>query len=285
MLKTSKFNRHEKSHSHRIALASMLESAGMWAGGEGSETVAPSEKDFETVFHHTVMHPVGKGARDAAKGKKTRKMLWCLAESHREKKRRLWSDCAELSMTLMQDVRNGRLNARYVCCTDRMVHVSGYLSTVNLARDFSLDSIGIQKGTLEHLRCACTSCVAPPYNDRQIPSSFDEPLHAKLTRSIESFVADSAYDEIKAGKMLAGQEVSPETSFPNMHLVSRDKPHAVRRNITRNINADNFLKDVSGMFVWYPDSPTKLIQFSVYLSFLGWPGGGKTLIRSLVYKR
>ena len=171
-LKTWKFNRHEKSHSHRIALASMLESAGMWAGGEGSETVAPSEKDFETVFHHTVMHPVGKGARDAAKGKKTRKMLWCLAESHREKKRRLWSDCAELSMTLMQDVRNGRLNARYVCCTDRMVHVSGYLSTVNLARDFSLDSIGIQKGTLEHLRRACTSCVAPPYNDRQIPSSF-----------------------------------------------------------------------------------------------------------------
>ena len=98
-------------------------------------------------------------------------------------------------------------------------------------------------------------------------------------------MSDSAYDEIRAGKMLAGQSLSVETGFPNLHIVSRDKPHAVRRNVTRNINADNYLKDVSGMVVWFADSPIKLIQFSVYLSLLGWPGGGKTLIRSLVYKR
>ena len=78
MLKSIKINRYEKSRSNRIALASLLESAGMWAGGEGSETVAPSEKDFETVFHHTVMHPLGKGARDAAKSKKTRKCCGAL---------------------------------------------------------------------------------------------------------------------------------------------------------------------------------------------------------------
>ena len=77
-----------------------------------------------------------------------RAMMWCLAETHRSKVMQVWAH-SKASTTLLQDGRKGRLTVRFVTCNGNLERRSGYLGTANLAKDVSLDSIGIQNGSVE----------------------------------------------------------------------------------------------------------------------------------------
>ena len=208
--------------------------------------------------------PLGSaGVSNVARAKKARKMLWCLAEGHRDLKRALWrSSAAVTSTTIFQDARKAKLSIRFNAANSNLDRRTGHLGTVDLASDHSLDSTGIQEGTMAVIRRFCSAGAPPGVHSAK--KTLDVDLYQKLTTSIEMFVSDAAADEIRAGHMLAGQSVSlmAKPDLPNLKVVGRDKPHAMRRLTQRGWKADPFLDDVHRSFVTGPGSPAHLIQFS-----------------------
>ena len=212
--------------------------------------------------------PLGKaGLSDVGKDKKLRKMLWCVAEAHRDMERALWRSSASItSTTIFQDARQAKLQIRFKMANSRLDTGSGHLGTVDLAKEHRLDSTGIQEGTMAVISRFCTPAWSPPYVEprRSITKTLDIDLYQKLTASIETFVSDAAADEIRAGHMLSGQSVSltAQPDLPRLRLVVRDKPHSMRRLTSRGWKADPFLDDVHSSFVMGAKSPARLIQFS-----------------------
>ena len=212
--------------------------------------------------------PLGcAGVKGVARHKKSRQMLWCVAEGHRDLKRMLWrAPATTTSTTICQDARKGKLSVRFIAANSNIDRRAVHLGTVDLAREHSLDSTGIQEGTMAVISRFCTPCQAPTYiaSDRLTASSLDDSLYQKLTASIETYVSDAAADEIRAGHMLAGQSVSLTAApdLPHLRVVVRDKPHAMRRLTQRGWKADPYLSEVYSNFVMGPQSPVRLIQFS-----------------------
>ena len=217
---------------------------------------------------HVRKSPLGRaGLNDVGKHKKLRKMLWCVAEGHRDMKRALWrSSASTTSTTIFQDARQGKLSIRFNMANSRLDRGSGHLGTVDLAKEHRLDATGIQEGTMAVISRFCTPAWSPPYVEphRLVAKALDFDLYRKLTASIETFVSDAAADEIRAGHMLSGQSVSltAQPDLPNLRLVVRDKPHSMRRLTQRGWKSDPFLDDVHSSFVTGPKSPVRLIQFS-----------------------
>ena len=140
------------------------------------------------------------------------------------------------------------------------------MATINLARDHSLDAIGIQSATIEGIKRFATRRWDPPYAnlpDRGIAKENDLSLYHCIRRSVEAAVADSASDEIKALHMLQRSTATTDNcKLENLKLVVRDKTHSTRRNATRNYKADAFLDEVQNNFVFGEKSPIRLIQNS-----------------------
>ena len=90
---------HAQSAPHIAAVKAL--------GDEDQQCTAPSASDFKKVLNHARKNPLGReGVTEVAGHKKSRKVLWCLAEGHRELKRALWRhpSCV-VSTTLFQDAR------------------------------------------------------------------------------------------------------------------------------------------------------------------------------------
>ncbi|CAE7253119.1 unnamed protein product [Symbiodinium sp. CCMP2456] len=64
--------------------------------------------------------------------------------------------------------------------------------------------------------------------------------------------------------MLAEQTTSGfmVETLPQLKVVMRDRPHATRRNLSRNWKADPFLDEVANAFLFAADSPVRMIQYS-----------------------
>ena len=237
----------------------------------------PSSDNFADVIKHIRKSSVGKtGLDDVGGQKKVRKMIWCLAESNRMRKRTLWragpgvdGQPVSISTTLFQDARHGRLTVRFTAASSRLEKLEGHIGTVDLAAEFSADSVGLMQATQFAVSSFCVPCFTPPYVEcpERVPSpQLDESLHQQLVQSIETFVSDAAADEIRAGHMLAGQTTSStyRPGFPQLQVVVRDRPHATRRILSRGWAADPTLDDVIQRFVLGPQSPTRLIQYSCH---------------------
>ena len=236
---------------------------------------SPSYQDFHKVLAHLRKETVGRaGVSGVAGHKKTRRMAWCLAEASRRQKHELWRSGSGAdglpilaSATLFQDARAGKLSIRFTAANSAMQKRSGHMYTVDL-KDFSTDSIGLMKATMFALKAFCALGLHPPYLDpnRQCPVP-DENFHVcqRLLASVEMFCSDAASDEIRAGHMLAGQDsVHREylPKLPNLKLVVRDRPHAVRRVLTRGWKPCGFMENVSSCFVTSKSSPVNKIQHS-----------------------
>lgn len=259
------FQKHEDSLAHHHA-----------AGEHVPEPLEfPSKKDFQSLLKHMKKNPVGQdGLAGVAGHKKCRKMVWCLAEANRERKRDLFRpgvgvDGNEvlISTTLFQDARKGKLSVRCRSASTRLVRFSAHIGTVDLCKEFSLDSIGVMQGTLFALSEFCIRWMSPPYVDdiSKVPEPhLDQQLLDQLLNSVETFVSDSASDELRAGQMLAGQSTTTQylPRLPNLKVVVRDRPHATRRNVSRGWKADGVLHDILTRFVLGESSPVRLIQYS-----------------------
>ena len=256
--------KHAGSREHQNALGEDpdLDSAG-----------TPDEDGFQELLKHCQRSVIGKsGLANVGGQKKCRKMIWCLAEAFREWRQGVGVDQQKLifSTTLFQDARKGRLCVRFASASSAAERLSGHIWTVDAAKDFSLDAIGAAKATKAAVRLFCTPCASPPHHERPHTAAMDTDLYSLVSSSIESFVSDSASDEVRAGHLLAGQRASGDyiEAFPNLRVVSRDKPHTTRRNLSRGWNADAYLEDVAQRFWFGENSPAKMIQFSEV--FRGW---------------
>lgn len=252
---------HDKSKEHQRAL--QLDSS-------TSEHSPPAEH-FLRLLKHMQKSPIGAdGLSEVGGQKKCRKMAWALAEALRQKKRAVWTATKGLdgkppviSSTIYQDARKGRLSVRYTVATSGGERQSGHLGTVDLGE--SADSISLMKSTDAILKMFATPYFAPPHVEKPMAQpTLDPHLHSRLVNSIEAFISDSASDELRAGFMLAGQSTTSVYSpkLPELKMVFRDRPHATRRNLSRNWKADAFISEVADMFLFNADSPIKMIQNS-----------------------
>ena len=259
--------KHQNSDAHQLATRDGC--------AEDDSSAAPSTKEFSQLLKHAKRNPIGRDVVPSIAGhKKCRKMVWCLAEAHREIKRSMFcsgkgvdDDDVLISTTLYQDCRKGKLTVRFTAASSRLERRSGHLGTVDLAKDFSLDSIGIMQGTFFILKSFCVRGLGAPYveNEAKTPKpALDGDLEKMLLPSVETFVSDAASDEIRAGHMLCGQSTRTQylPRLPGLKVVVRDKPHATRRNISRGWKADACLDKIINMFVLGEGSPTRLIQNS-----------------------
>ena len=267
-LQRRKLQKHGDSLDHARAAGSVrIEDGGM----------APTSKEFEAVLKHCRKSPIGvSGIADVGGQKKCRKLLWCIAEAHREKKRGFFKSSVKdigvdgctlvQSTSIFQDARHGKLTLRYTTGNSKLERNEGFFGIIDLAKSFSLDSVGLMKGTMAILRNFCTRFHNPPHLEQpqSHTASIDLELFANVVASIEVFVSDAASDEIRAGHMLARQSTAMEYQprLPSLRVVVRDKPHAVRRNLTRGWKADPFLDEVANRFVFQTQSPTRMIQHS-----------------------
>ena len=233
---------------------------------------APTSKQCLELLRHARKAPIGaEGLSTVGGQKKCRKLLWCLAEAHRDMNRALFRSGAAAdgsrtfhSTSIYQDARRGHLALRFQTAHSGLQIGHGLFGVADLARDFSMDALGIVKGTMAIIRGFCTLCQHPPHLERTHEAVFDADLFARVVASIEVFCSDAAADEIRAGHMLAKQSTSSDYTpvLPSLKIVVRDKPHSVRRNLTRGWKADPFLHEVSQRFVFAEKSPTRIIQFS-----------------------
>ena len=253
---------HEKSDSHCKAAGQITQ------GVDGRPHATPSSEQFRKVLEHAKKHPLGDGLSTVGGQKKCRKMLWCLAESSRNMKRELWSSKKGqnllCSTTIFQDVRQGILSVRCTAANSRGERWLGHVGTIDVAKQFSLDAIGLMEGLDSIVQGFCTPCLSPPHLERQHLPCMDLALYGAIKSSIEVFVSDAASDEVRAGHMLADQSTTELylPRFEQLKVVTRDKPHATRRNLSRGWKADAVLDEVSSRFIFGPESPVRLIQNS-----------------------
>ena len=253
---------HEKSAAHCKAAGQVVQSVA------GAPQSTPSADQFKKVLDHARKHQIGEGIAVVGGQKKCRKMLWCLAESSRHFKRQLWlakkGEPLLCSSTIFQDTRKGILSVRGTCANSRTERWLGHLGTLDVAKEYSLDAVGLMKGLDAIIKDFCTPCLRPPHLDKEHVPQTDISLYETVKSSIETFVSDSAGDEVRAGHMLAGQSTTDlyMPKFRHLKVVVRDKPHATRRNLSRGWKADSFLDETAFRFLFAPDSPTRLIQNS-----------------------
>ncbi len=161
MLHEAKFRTHETSQWHREAVAALLGSVD--ATLDDVDNATPSVAEFKKVLQHLKKAPIGiDGVPGVAGWRKCRQMSWCLAEGGRILKRLVWRAGGLVSTTIFQDGRKGKLTVRMKAAGDTLQRCNGYMGTVDLARDHSLDAIGIQAGTIAVINKFCTPRFAPP---------------------------------------------------------------------------------------------------------------------------
>ena len=258
-LQMRKLEKHEGSKLHQHALD---------RHADVSEVRAPTVLDFTRLAQHMRKQCLGKdGLPEVGGQKKCRKMAFCLAEVFRESKRDLWRTKNGLdgqpllvSTTIFQDARKGRLAVRFTAASSAGSKISGHMGSVRLSD--GCDS----EATMKIIRSFCTPCTNIPHLEslHGAASPMDQGLFEQVKASIETFVSDSASDELRAGFMLAEQTTSGllAETLPQMKLVMRDRPHATRRNLSRNWKADAFLDEVANAFLFAADSPVRMIQYS-----------------------
>ena len=256
--------KHEKSDDHTRAAQRKMP--------DQDSNLAPTLKQCKKLLDHARKAPLGVEGVDAIGGqKKCRKLLWCIAEAHRDLKRDWFTEGKGVdgrpliqSTTIFQDARKGRLTLRFTTANSMLNRGEGLFGVADLANDFSLDSVGLMKATMSIISTFCTRRKHPPHVERPSQASLDSDLLLRVVASIETFVSDAAADEIRAGHMLARQSTAEDylPRLPGLKIVIRDKPHAVRRFLTRGWKSDDFLDDVAARFIFQQGSPTKMIQFS-----------------------
>ena len=263
-LQPRRLRKHEASFEHQQASRPGLPTQ--------ASMLAPTAVQFQDLLSHARKATVGADGIPKVGGqKKCRRMLWCLAEARREEHRDMFRagpgvDGGELvqSTTLFSDARRGILSLRFTTANSRLEQQQGFFGAVSLSEECSSDAVGLMKGMMLILRNFCTRHKHPPHLERPRQAAIDPDLFARVVASIECFVSDSASDEIRAGHMLARQSTVDvcHPHLPCLKVVTRDKPHAVRRNLTRGWKSDTFLDEVASRFVFGPSSPTRLIQNS-----------------------
>ena len=192
---------------------------------------------------------------------KQRKMLWCLAEAERGRRRKHIQD--SVTMAIFQDARDGLLTVRFSSATPGLDYCVGPVHSLFLPKEHGVDADGLRRATLDCMKRLCIKRAHPPRLADTRSSSCNK-LDARLFKHArhitEVFVADAASDEIRAGHTL--QKLGDAGGLPNLRHVVRDKAHCARRITSRTWMADPFLKEVLELFLFNKKSPANVVRWS-----------------------
>ena len=181
---------------------------------------APSVDHFQKVLTHVRLgHAERQKIEDLGGSTKIKKMRDCLAEALFSKDRKALRQAARIS--LVRDMRKGRLLIRFVCVDSKLRIRRG---TLGIRRNFGHSSVAILKATGDILKKAATicRCVQQPVLDRK--------LLRHIRKTTTMICTDSAADEITAAEMMRGNVLrNMATLTPNLRVVLRDFAHSSRR--------------------------------------------------------
>lgn len=248
---------HENTKKHRRALQRL--------GVEDPETLcAPSVAHFQELLDHLRKAPLGQNPAmlKAIGGRhKQRKMLWCLAEVVRTRRRKHIQN--SVTMAIFQDTRDGLLTLRFSSATPGLDYCVGPVHSLFLPAEHGQDADGLRKATLDCIKRLCIVRAHPPQMAESRSGScnmLDASLFKHAKHIVEVFVADAASDEIRAGHTL--QQLGNEGGLANLRHVVRDKAHCCRRITSRAWMADQFIKDVLELFLFNKKSPANVVRWS-----------------------
>jgi len=229
-LRISLLYNHAKSRAHIKACAIQKGADAKTWDCEG----APAEGLFKTLLDAVRQGKASgeKGVNGVGKRWKCRKMKFCLAEAKRQLVRKALREA--IVIAVHQDGRKGRLAIRFNTCNNKLETYQGVLGSANLAKDFSMDAIGMRDATLAIIQNICTPKLWLPF--RRPGRKVEASTFINVFDKLELFDADAAEDETVAGKLLRGTRQGNDngqvfdTMFPNLKICNRDKPHGSRRN-------------------------------------------------------
>ena len=181
---------------------------------------APSVGDFQKVLTHVRSgHASWQKIEGLGGSTQNKNMRDCLAEALFSKDRKALRQAARIS--LVRDMRKGRLLIRFVCVDSKLRVRRG---TLGIRRNFGHTSMAILKATGDILKKAATirRCVQQPVLDKQ--------LLRHIRKTITMICTDSASDEITAAEMMRGNVLDHMAILtPNLRVVLRDFAHSSRR--------------------------------------------------------
>ena len=245
LLKFHHVKQHSMSRLHRLATT--------------TSTDHPSSKEWEQALGNF---------KNARKGTKAHAMRYCLDEGLRVVQHRLFAKMTTIALS--QGARNNKLLMRLTASTESFERVSFILGQKQLT---GTDAYAVASTTktlladyakrLDHVSpygamATCRTAAAPCAAVLQV-------LHAKT----EAIVTDAASDEMKAGRLLTGNEASAHCTclLPSVKLHCRDPTHAAGRFLIP-WQSDAYLWWVFNLLVKGKGSPTKLVQHSPALQLL-----------------
>ena len=248
--------RHARSKGHGIA-------RDRWRQGSTqvlcAGNIVPSRRQFKLLVDAINKGRAGGDERVPGVGKrcKVRRMRRCLGMGAKRRSQRFIRKCKSLS--LMQDVRHGKLGIRFKAATPTLENDSGFLGILDLVKIFNNCSAeSLQKGTVKVLAEFATSV---DYSNKRKRVDVDNDLLLHMSEIAEVFCADGAADEQLAGRLLQGGRREDESILSNLLLILKDKAHAARRLATRGWKG--FLRMVFRETVIARLSPVQMIRNSV----------------------
>ncbi len=249
MLQPACFLKHELSSGHAARTAAPLEAP--------AAVDAPSAADFQSVLAAV---RTGDNVLEGSAGrKKIRRMLWALAEAKRAQLSAALRTAQSIS--LQQDVRQGRLMLTFACSDSHLKQSFGVVGICDLPRHgFGLSALGLHQGTMYIIMKLANARAGGGRDDGLDQADVD--LERNIRAKTELLAADAAYDEQLAAKLLIGQRgnaaVGAPPYFPHVLVRGRDKAHGCRRVLSRAWPSDPYLANVANKLVL--DRTTAIVQ-------------------------
>jgi hypothetical protein len=196
------------------------------------------------------------------KSRKLPQMIHCLASGIYEMDRRFWKSAAY--GRLLRDEAHDRLLVKFSYANQLCIHRIGILGQLTGAGGAAKN---IATATKQMVTNACTLHHGAPFRTSRTlaktPPQFDKDLCDRVVNTCGYNAVDSASNEILACEMLAGR--SPEDMarvFPESMVTIRDCAHSSKRVLTRPLNADPGLKEVTDIILWKRQSIVQRIENS-----------------------
>ena len=209
LLKFHHVKRHSMSRLHRLATTGCADH--------------PSSTEWEQALGNF---------KNARQGTKAHAMRYCLDEGLRVVQHKLFAKMTTIALS--QDARNNRLLMRLTASTESFERVSFVLGQKHLTGTDAYAVASTAKALLADYAKSlhnippyggmvhCRTAAAPAAVSKVL-----QVLHAKT----EAVVTDAASDEMKAGRLLTGNEASAHFTrlLPSVKLHCRDPTHAAGR--------------------------------------------------------
>ena len=232
-------------------------SAGHQTAATAGDMCAPSIQEFVTVLQHFLEHHTAankEGLRSVGRGKKIRRMITALADATKRLDHEFIRAPVH-TVTLMRDVRHGRMALRFMAVDKRLRTRSGLMSWLPVDDG---SGAGMLRLTSQGLTRFATTCVA---------STKAATLHAEIRKHIRrvthTMSVDSAINEVNASKMMRRPMLDTMPALtPNLAVVNRDQAHRSRRIISRPWTKVAVLHDVHLHVASARGSPAQLIHWS-----------------------